>query len=72
MAEIDYWLYRPTIGWEERQREATSAQVAGLASTPLLDDQVPALVPLETLPGANHFDFPPAEEPPWRWRVERR
>jgi hypothetical protein len=27
-------------------------------------------VPLETLAGRNHVDFPPGEEPPWRWRVE--
>ena len=27
-------------------------------------------MPLETLAGRNHFDFPAGEEPPWRWRVE--
>jgi len=26
-------------------------------------------VPLETLPGRNHYDFPASEEPPWRWQV---
>ena len=71
-AEISYWLYRPTLGWEEAWREATGAEVTRLAPTPLLEEQVPALVALETLPGANHFDFPPAEEPPWRWEIERR
>jgi hypothetical protein len=45
--------------------------VAALASTPLLDSQVPTLVSLETLAGANHFEFAAGEEPPWRWQVER-
>ena len=44
--------------------------MAALASTPLLDTQDPKLVPLETLDGRNHIDFPASEEPPWRWRVE--
>jgi hypothetical protein len=67
---ITFWLYRPTLGWERTERTASSAEVAELASTPLLDSQNPALVPLETLAGRNHYDFPPAEEPPWRWQVE--
>ena len=69
-ALITYWLYRPTLGWERIIRRASSADVARLAPTPLLDSQDPKLVPLETLDGRNHVDFPPAEEPPWRWRVE--
>jgi Flp pilus assembly pilin Flp len=72
IAQIDYWLYRPTLGWERIRREATSADVARLASTPLLETDVPTLVSLETLPGANHFDFAPGEEPPWQWQIERR
>jgi hypothetical protein len=68
--EITYWLYRPTLGWERVVREASSADVARLASTPLLDDAVPALVALETLDGRNQYDFAPGEEPPWRWQVE--
>ncbi len=67
---ISYWLYRPTIGWDREVRRATSAEVAALASTPLLETQDPKLVPLETLHGRNHIDFPAGEEPPWRWRVE--
>ena len=27
---------------------------------------------LETLPGANHYDFAAPEEPPWRWQIDRR
>ena len=51
-------------------RRADSADVAAAANTPLLESADPRLVPLETLPGRNHYEFPPAEEPPWRWRVE--
>ena len=67
---ISYWLYRPTLGWKEERRRASSAEVAALAPTPLLEIQDPKLVPLETLHGRNHIDFPQGEEPPWRWRVE--
>lgn len=67
---VSYWLYRPGLGWERVERVASSADVAGHASTPLLESQHPALVPLETLAGRNHYDFPAGEEPPWRWRVE--
>jgi hypothetical protein len=69
MVEVSYWLYRPGIGWERAVRRATSADVAAHAETPLLETAIPRLVPLETLSGRNHYDFPPAEEPPWRWRV---
>jgi Flp pilus assembly pilin Flp len=69
-AAITYWLYRPGLGWERVTRLATSADVAALASTPLLDDAVPTLVALETLDGRNQYEFAAGEEPPWRWRVE--
>jgi Flp pilus assembly pilin Flp len=71
-AEITYWLYRPTLGWEPVVRTASSADVARLAGTPLLDTDIPVLVALETLPGANHYDFVAGEEPPWRWQIDRR
>lgn len=67
---ISYWLYRPALGWERIGRVASSADVTAAADTPLLETQDPALVPLETLAGRNHFDFAAGEEPPWRWRVE--
>lgn len=70
-AEINYWLYRPTLGWERVLRRADGGEVARLAPTALLEDAVPALVPLETLAGRNHFDFAPGEQPPWRWQVGR-
>jgi hypothetical protein len=68
--EITYWLYRPGIGWTHTMRHASSIEVADHASTPLLETANPRLVPLETLPGRNHYEFPRSEEPPWRWQVE--
>jgi hypothetical protein len=70
--EIVYWLYRPTLGWEAVRREATEAGVEAAAGTELLATQDPALVPLETLPGHNHYDFPASETPPWQWQIEAR
>jgi hypothetical protein len=67
---IDYWLYRPTLGWERVRRTASAADVAAHAMTPLLESTNPRLVPLETLAGRNHVDFAPGEEPPWRWQIE--
>jgi Flp pilus assembly pilin Flp len=67
---ISYWLYRPTLGWEEIIREASSADVERLAPTPLLEEAVPALVALETLDGRNQYEFTAGEEPPWRWQVD--
>jgi Flp pilus assembly pilin Flp len=66
---ITYWLYRPTLGWERVARRANSADVEAHSRTPLLETAVPAVVPLETLSGRNHYEFPRREEPPWRWRV---
>jgi Flp pilus assembly pilin Flp len=68
--EITYWIYRPTLGWESVVRRADSADVVAASRTPLLETADPKLVPLETLPGRNHYDFPRSEEPPWRWRVD--
>jgi len=67
---VTYWMYRPGLGWEKEVRTASSADVAAAAKTPLLETANPRLVPLETLPGRNHYEFPAAEEPPWRWKVE--
>jgi hypothetical protein len=67
--EIDYWLYRPALGWERVTRRASQADVETAAGTPVLARDDPALVPLETLPGRNHYDFPASEEPLWRWHV---
>ncbi len=67
--ELTYWLYRPTLGWERLVRRATSADLAAASGTEVLQSQDPALVPLETLPGRNHYEFPAGERPPWRWHV---
>ncbi len=67
--ELTYWLYRPTLGWSRVTRRATQANVDAAAGTPVLLQDDPALVPLETLPGRDHYDFPARERPPWQWRV---
>jgi hypothetical protein len=67
--ELIFWEYRPTLGWRAVRRTATAADIEA-AGTELLESQDPALVPLETLPGRNHYDFPAAEVPPWQWHVE--
>jgi hypothetical protein len=70
--EVVYWLYRPTLGWERLARRATQADVEAAAGTPVLLKDDPALVPLETLPGRNHYEFPASERPPWQWRLGGR
>lgn len=67
--EVAYWLYRPAIGWEKVVRRATQADVDAAAGTAVLLKDNPMLVPLETLPGRDQYDFPPGEEPPWQWHV---
>ncbi len=64
-AEIDYWLYRPGLGWSRVTRRIGSAEVERYASTPLLDSDIPILVPLETLPGRDSYPFSAREQPPW-------
>ncbi len=68
--ELSYWLYRPGLGWERVVRRADRTQVEAASQVRVLVKDVPALVPLETLPGRDHYEFPPGEEPPWRWQVE--
>jgi hypothetical protein len=70
--EVTYWLYRPTIGWERVVRRAPQADVDAASDTPVLLEDDPALVPLETLPGRDQYHFPGGEEPPWRWNIESR
>ena len=67
--ELTYWLYRPTLGWERIVRRAGQAQIDAASNVPVLLEDDPALVPLETLPGRNHYDFPTSERPPWQWQV---
>jgi Flp pilus assembly pilin Flp len=70
--EVVYWLYRPTLGWERAARRATQADVDAAAGVEVLEKDDPALVPLETLPGRNHYEFPASEQPSWQWRVGGR
>jgi hypothetical protein len=67
--EIVYWLYRPTLGWERLVRRADRAIIEGASGVEVLLGDDPALVPLETLPGRNHYEFPATERPPWQWHV---
>jgi len=69
---IDYWIYRPTIGWERITRYVDAGELTGYARTPLLESADPVLVPLETLLGRDDAEFPTGEEPPWRGKVESR
>ncbi|HET8813447.1 MAG TPA: hypothetical protein VFM51_00640 [Solirubrobacterales bacterium] len=70
--EVVYWLYRPSIGWDRVVRRATQVDVEAAADVEVLKRDDPALVPLETLPGRNHFAFPASEQPPWQWHVAGR
>ncbi len=70
--ELTYWLYRPGLGWESVVRRAGRTQVEAASHVRVLLEDDPALVPLETLPGRDQYDFPPGEEPPWRWKLEGR
>lgn len=70
--ELTYWLYRPSLGWSRVTRRATQTDVEAASGTRVLLKDDPALVPLETLPGRDHYEFPPGERPPWQWRVPGR
>jgi hypothetical protein len=69
--EVVYWLYRPGLGWERVVRQAGQAQIDAASGVEILLKDDPALVPLETLPGVNHYDFPASERPPWQWHIHR-
>ncbi len=68
--EVVYWLYRPSLDWERAARRAGQADVEAAGDVRVLLRDDPNLVPLETLPGRNHYEFPPAERPPWQWTVQ--
>jgi hypothetical protein len=68
--ELSYWLYRPSIGWEQLIRRATQADVDAADGTPVLLRDDPALVPLETLPGRDQYRFGAGERPPWQWQLK--
>jgi hypothetical protein len=70
--ELTFWLYRPRLGWESIVRRADAAQIAAASDVRVLLKDDPALVPLETLPGRDQYDFPAGERPPWQWRIQSR
>lgn len=71
-AEIHYWLYRPSLGWQLTRRGAGADELAALAATPLPESADPRLIPLETLLGRDEARFAPGEVPPWRGKIESR
>lgn len=66
---ISYWLYRPGLPWERIERTAGQAEIAAASGIRLNLEDDPALVPLETLPGRDHYTFPRAEQPAWQWSI---
>lgn len=68
--EIVYWSYRPSLGWRRTTRRAGPEEIDSASGTRLLLEDSPRLVPLEILPGRNHYELPAGDEPPWRWRVD--
>ncbi len=70
--EIEYWIYRPTLGWERTAELVERSELPGYEGVPLLDSADPVLVPLETLLGRDDARFAAGEEPPWRGQVESR
>jgi hypothetical protein len=68
--ELSYWLYRPGLGWERQIRRASAVDVAAASETRVLLRDDPNLVPLETLPGRDQYEFPAGERPPWQWKLQ--
>jgi hypothetical protein len=68
---VSYWLYRPGQRWQRIVRTAGPAEIAAASAIRLDVSDDPALVPLETLPGRDHYAFPPRERPPWQWALGR-
>jgi hypothetical protein len=60
------------MGWEPIGRTAGAAEIEAASGIRLSLEDDPALVPLETLPGKDHYDFPTGDEPPWRWSIPSR
>ena len=63
---LAYWLYRPGRPWQRIELVAGTAEIAAASALRLSLDDIPALVSLETLPGRDHYAFPPVENPSWQ------
>jgi hypothetical protein len=72
MVRVTYWLYRPGLGWRRIVRTAWALQIDAASHLRLSLEDDPDLVPLETLPGRDFYDFPPGDDPPWRWSITSR
>jgi hypothetical protein len=70
--QITYWIYRPGLGWERIIRTPGAVEFDAASHIRLNLEDDPSLVPLETLPGKDHYDFPAGDEPPWRWKLPSR
>lgn len=70
LVELIFWLYRPSLGWEEVIRRVSSADVSAASGVEVLLQDDPNLVPLETIPGRDQYEFPAGEQPPWRWNLQ--
>jgi hypothetical protein len=68
--ELSYWMYRPGLGWERQLRRAGPVDVAAASGVEVLLQDDPNLVPLETIPGRDQYEFAPGEQPPWRWKLQ--
>jgi hypothetical protein len=66
---VSYWLYVPGTGWRRIDRTAGPAEIEAASHLRLSLEDDPALVPLETLPGRDHYRFPLGKQPPWQWRI---
>lgn len=69
---VSYWLYRPGQRWERIAMQAGAPEIGTASGLRLSLDDDPALVPLETLPGRDHYGFPRLERPPWQWQIGSR
>ena len=58
----------PGQPWERIVRTASTRQIEATSSIRLNLEDDPALVPLATLSGRDHYRFPPGEEPSWPGR----
>ena len=62
----------PGLGWRRIVRTAWALQIDAASHLRLSLEDDPDLVPLETLPGRDFYDFPPGDDPPWHWSIVSR
>jgi hypothetical protein len=62
----------PGLGWQRIVRTAGPVEIEAASSIRLNLEDDPALVPLEIVPGKDHYHFAAGDEPPWRWKIASR